>query len=273
MIQISNLTFGYRSSKESVLENVNLQLNPGSIVGLLGKNGTGKTTLLNLITGQLFAKEGMITIDSEDVKAKSKSILEKLYFIPEELNVPNLSLENFIKLYSPFYKDYSQEVMDECMREFDLKLEKKSLSKLSMGTKKKVMICFAIATNVPYLLMDEPTNGLDIPSKRIFRKLINSHMSENRTIIISTHQVHDVETMIDHIVIVGERSLIVNDTIDGISEKYTFGTMPKGEVIYSEKSLEGNLCVAYRTESEEETPVSLELLFEAVNENPSAFKK
>jgi ABC-2 type transport system ATP-binding protein len=98
-------------------------------------------------------------------------------------------------------------------------------------------------------------------------------MSENRTIIISTHQVHDVEKMIDHIVIVGERSLIVNDTIDGISEKYTFGTTPRGEVIYSEKSLEGNLCVAYRTESEEETPVSLELLFEAVNENPSAFKK
>ena len=272
MIQISNLTFGYRSSKESVLENVNLQLNPGSIVGLLGKNGTGKTTLLNLITGQLFAKEGMITIDSEDVKAKSKSILEKLYFIPEELNVPNLSLENFIKLYSPFYKDYSQEVMDECMREFDLKLEKKSLSKLSMGTKKKVMICFAIATNVPYLLMDEPTNGLDIPSKRIFRKLINSHMSENRTIIISTHQVHDVEKMIDHIVIVGERSLIVNDTIDGISEKYTFGTMPKGEVLYSEKSIEGDLCMARRTESEEETPVSLELLFEAVNDKSNAHK-
>ena len=240
MIQIQDMSFGYKSSKKSVLSNVNLQLNPGSIVGLLGKNGTGKTTLLNLITGQLFAKEGVITIDDENVKTKSKSILEKLYFIPEELNVPSLSLENFIKLYSPFYK--------------------------------KVMICFAIATNVPYLLMDEPTNGLDIPSKRIFRKLINSHMSEDRTIVISTHQVHDVEKMIDHIVIIGERGLIINDTIDGISEKYTFGTMPKGEVLYSEKSIEGNLCMARRTESEEETPVSLELLFEAVNDKSNAHK-
>lgn len=273
MIQIQNLTFGYKSSKENVLENVNLQLTPGSIVGLLGKNGTGKTTLLNLITGQLFAKQGVITIDDENVKTKSKSILEKLYFIPEELIVPNLSLENFIKLYSPFYKDYSQEIMDECMREFDLKSEKKSLNKLSMGTKKKMMICFAIATNVPYLLMDEPTNGLDIPSKRIFRKLINSHMSEDRTILISTHQVHDVEKMVDHIVIVGKKDLLVNDTTEGLGQKYTFGTTPKGEVLYSEKSLEGNLCVARRTESEEETPVSLELLFEAVNENPNAFKK
>ena len=273
MIQIQNLTFGYKSSKENVLENVNLQLNPGSIVGLLGKNGTGKTTLLNLITGQLFAKQGVISIDDENVKTKSKSILEKLYFIPEELIVPNLSLENFIKLYSPFYKDYSQEVMDECMREFDLKSEKKSLNKLSMGTKKKMMICFALATNVPYLLMDEPTNGLDIPSKRIFRKLINSHMSEDRTILISTHQVHDVEKMVDHIVIVGKKDLLVNDTTEGLVQKYTFGTTPKGEVLYSEKSLEGNLCVARRTESEEETPVSLELLFEAVNENPNAFKK
>lgn len=273
MIQIQNLTFGYKSSKENVLENVNLQLTPGSIVGLLGKNGTGKTTLLNLITGQLFAKQGVITIDDENVKTKSKSILEKLYFIPEELIVPNLSLENFIKLYSPFYKDYSQEIMDECMREFDLKSEKKSLNKLSMGTKKKMMICFAIATNVPYLLMDEPTNGLDIPSKRIFRKLINSHMSEDRTILISTHQVHDVEKMVDHIVIVGKKDLLVNDTTEGLGQEYTFGTTPKGEVLYSEKSLEGNLCVARRTESEEETPVSLELLFEAVNENPNAFKK
>ena len=273
MIQIQNLTFGYKSSKENVLENVNLQLNPGSIVGLLGKNGTGKTTLLNLITGQLFAKQGVITIDGEDAKTKSKSILEKLYFIPEELIVPNLSLENFIKLYSPFYKDYSQEIMYECMREFDLKSEKKSLNKLSMGTKKKMMICFALATNVPYLLMDEPTNGLDIPSKRIFRKLINSHMTENRIILISTHQVHDVEKMVDHIVIVGKKDLLINDTTEGLSQKFTFGTTPKGEVLYSEKSLEGNLCVARRTDSEEETPVSLELLFEAVNENPNAFKK
>lgn len=273
MIQIQNLTFGYKSSKENVLENVNLQLTPGSIVGLLGKNGTGKTTLLNLITGQLFAKQGVITIDGEDAKTKSKSILEKLYFIPEELIVPNLSLENFIKLYSPFYKDYSQEIMYECMREFDLKSEKKSLNKLSMGTKKKMMICFALATNVPYLLMDEPTNGLDIPSKRIFRKLINSHMTENRIILISTHQVHDVEKMVDHIVIVGKKDLLINDTTEGLSQKFTFGTTPKGEVLYSEKSLEGNLCVARRTDSEEETPVSLELLFEAVNENPNAFKK
>ena len=273
MIQIQNLTFGYKSSKENVLENVNLQLNPGSIVGLLGKNGTGKTTLLNLITGQLFAKQGVITIDDENVKTKSKSILEKLYFLPEELTVPDISLEKFIRLYSPFYKDYSQEVMDECMREFDLKSEKKKLNRLSMGTKKKMMICFAIATNVPYLLMDEPTNGLDIPSKRIFRKLINSHMTENRTILISTHQVHDVEKMVDHIVIVGEKDLLVNDTIEGLSQKYTFGTTPKGEVLYSEKSLEGDLCVARRTESEEETPVSLELLFEAVNANSNALKK
>ena len=259
MIQIKDLTFRYKSSWVNVLENVNLQLNPGSIVGLLGKNGTGKTTLLNLITGQLFAQEGVITIDDENARTKSKSILEKLFFIPEELIVPNFTLEKFIN-------------MDECMREFGLMQRGKSLNKLSMGTKKKIMICFALATNVPYLLMDEPTNGLDIPSKRIFRKLINSHMTENRIIVISTHQVHDVEKMVDHIVIVGGNNLQINDSVEGLAEKYTFGTSPKGEVIYSEKSLEGNLCVARRTEGEEETPVSLELLFEAVCANPNQFK-
>lgn len=279
MLQIQNLTFGYKSSKgHNVLSNVNLELNRGSIVGLLGKNGTGKTTLLNLITGQLFAKEGVIAIDDENVRTKSKSVLEKIYFMPEELTVPNMTLNDFIRLYSPFYKDYSQEKMDECLREFELTSDSeihldKSLNKLSMGTKKKVFISFAIATNVPLLIMDEPTNGLDIPSKRIFRKLINSHMSEDRAIIVSTHQVHDVEKMVDHIVMVGKQDLLINDTIQGLAEKYTFGTSPKGEVIYSEKSLDGNLCVARRIEGEEETPVSLELLFEAVNAKSNAFKK
>lgn len=272
MIQIQNLSFAYKRSYVPVLSNISLEINPGSIVGLLGKNGTGKTTMLNLLTGQLFPVEGSVTIDGEEAKTKSKSIYEKLYFIPDEIVVPNISLEKFIKLYSPFYKNYSQEVMDECMREFDVRMENKSLNKLSLGTKKKVIISFALATGVPYLFMDEPTNGLDIPSKRIFRKLINRYMSEEKIIIVSTHQVHDVEKMVDHILMIGGSDLIINDSVEGLADKYTFGTSPCGEVIYSEKSIEGDLCVARRTDSEDETPVSLELLFEAANVKPNAFK-
>lgn len=264
MINIQNVTFGYRRSKENVFNQFSLQLESNCIYGLLGKNATGKSTLLKLICGLLHAKEGEITIDGLNAKDMSKAMLEKLYLVPEEFVLPNVSLKKYIEMYRPFYKDFSQEVMDSCLKEFELPLDMK-LSKLSMGTKKKVMMCFALATNTQILVMDEPTNGLDIPSKRQFRKIIASNMAEGRTIIISTHQVHDVEMLLDHVVIIGKEGLLLNASTQELSDNYTFGTNPAGEVLYSEKTIDGEMCMARRTEMEEETPVNLEVLFEYVN--------
>ncbi len=264
MITIKDLTFGYKRSGENVFNNFNLEMHDNCIYGLLGKNATGKSTLLNLISGLLLPKSGSVRIDGLPSGEKSKALLEKLYLVPEEFILPNWSLKKYIDIYRPFYKDFSQEILESCLREFELPTDLK-LNKLSMGTKKKVMMSFALATNTEVLLMDEPTNGLDIPSKRQFRKVIASNMTEGRTIVISTHQVHDVEMLLDHVAIIGNKGVLLDASTMELADEYTFGTNPQGEILYSEKSLDGEICMARRTPDVDETPVNLELLFEYVN--------
>lgn len=271
MIRIQNMTFGYKKSKEKVFSNFSLDLNTGCVYGLLGKNATGKSTLLNLISGLLFPEKGEITIDGEQIQTRSEQLLEKIFFVPEEFQLPKRKLKHFVAMYSPFYKNFSHEILENCMREFELSPDLR-LDKISMGTKKKVMMSFALATNTEVLLLDEPTNGLDIPSKRLFRKVIVENIFEGRTIIISTHQIHDVESLLDHVVIVGKEGLLLDDSVYGLVEKYTFGTTPAGEVLHCEKTLEGDFCLARRINSEEETPIHLEFLFEAVTQKPTIFK-
>lgn len=263
MIDVKNLTFGYSGSKKQVFSQFNLQMQPGSVYGLLGKNGTGKSTLLYLLCGLLRPNSGQVTIDGDLVSEMKASMLEKLYLVPEEFVLPKMTLRDYIKLYKPFYKNYSQEIMDSCLREFELESDLK-LGSLSMGTKKKVLMSFALATNTQMLLMDEPTNGLDIPSKRQFRKVIASNMNEDRLVVISTHQVHDIEMLIDRVAVIGQERLLLDASMEEIAQQYTFGTNPQGEVLYSEKSVDGTRCIARRTVGEEETPVSLEMLFEYI---------
>lgn len=265
MINIENVTFGYKKSKGNVFNNFNLQLKDGSIYGLLGKNATGKSTLIYLLCGLLKTAQGKITIDDEDVRSMSQSILSKIYLVPEEFNLPNVSFKDYINTYSPFYSNFSQEVLESCMKEFDLTYDMK-LMKLSMGTKKKVLMSFALAAQTQILLMDEPTNGLDIPSKRQFRKVIASNMTEGRTIIISTHQVHDIEMLIDQVVIIGKKGLLLDASTMELSEQYTFGRQHTGEIIYREQSVDGEIGISRRTEQDEETTVNFELLFEYINQ-------
>ena len=263
MINIQNLTFGYSGSKRNVFSQFNLQMKPGSVYGLLGKNGTGKTTLLYLLCGLLRPNKGEITIDGDVVSEMKKQMLEKIYLVPEEFMLPSMSMSDYVKMYKPFYKNFSQEILDSCLREFELEGDLK-LSSLSMGTKKKVLMSFALATNTKLLLMDEPSNGLDIPSKRQFRKVIASNMNEERLMVISTHQVHDVEMLIDHVTLIGQEKLLLDSSMQELAEQYTFGTNPEGEVLYSEKTIDGTQCIARRTANEPETPVNLEMLFEYI---------
>lgn len=263
MIQIKDLTFRYSGAKTDVFSHFNLEFQPGCIYGLLGKNGTGKSTLLNLLCGVLNTSEGEVLIDGVKSMTKTKSVLEKLYLVPEEFMFPQCTLRQYIQMFRPFYKDFSQEIMDSCLREFELEdAFNLKLHKLSMGTKKKVVMSFALATNTKILIMDEPTNGLDIPSKRQFRKVIANNMTDDRIIIISTHQVHDVEMLIDHVTLIGQKGLLLNASTCEIAERYTFGKDPQGKVLFSEKTIDGTICMAERNADEEETPVNLEMLFE-----------
>ncbi len=264
MISFKTVNFSYHGSGHEVYRDFNLELKPNRIYGLLGKNATGKSTLLYLISGLLRPSAGTVTIDGEETQAMSRKMLSSLFLVPEDFDLPEVTLKEYVEMYRPFYPSYSPEVMESCLREFELPGDMR-LKELSMGTKKKVLMSFALAVNTPILLMDEPTNGLDIPSKRQFRKVVASHAGNNRLILISTHQVHDVETLLDHILILGHDGLLCNQSTEAITSRYSFGSHPAGETLYREQGLDGERTVALRSEDDEETPLDLELFFQFIN--------
>ncbi len=212
MIEVKNVTFGYTPSAR-VLEDFSLSFQEGGVYGLLGKNGTGKSTLLYLITGLLRAQKGSVQVDGVDSTRRQAEILADMFIVPEEYDLPAISLRNYVKALKPFYPNFSDELLEKCLREFEMPTDV-NLAALSMGQKKKVYICIALAANTRYLLLDEPTNGLDILSKSLFRKVVITGMTENKTVIISTHQVHDVERLLDHVVIIDRNRILLDKRLE-----------------------------------------------------------
>jgi ABC-2 type transport system ATP-binding protein len=268
MINVNNISFKYAGQKRLVFDDFSIQLDENRIYGLLGKNGTGKSTLLYLLSGLLRPCKGTVSCDGVATYKRQAEMLSDVFLVTEEFELPAIRLSEYVKLYKPFYPKFSEEILQNCLADFELTTDV-HLGELSMGQRKKAYISFAMATNTKYLLMDEPTNGLDIPSKSQFRKVIAQHMTEDRTLIISTHQVHDVESLLDHILILSQQKLLLDTSVADISEKYTFEyRTPEqmADAIYAEPSLQGNAVIAPRKADSAETQVNLELLFNAVNE-------
>lgn len=274
MIQVNKISYNYPakwknySTKDnSIFWNFSLTLEENKIYGLLGKNGVGKSTLLHLLAGLNFPRQGKVLIDGDDITERNPMTMSKIFIVTEEFELPNMSLKKYVKLNRPFYPDFSDEILEKCLNDFEIG-DISDLGAISMGTKKKVYMSFALATNAKYLLMDEPTNGLDIESKSLFRKVIAQNMTDDRTMIISTHQVHDVENIIDHVLILGEKKILLNKSIAELSDEYVFELRDAdemGNVIYSEHSLQGTSVIARRTPRGSETPINLLLLYNAVN--------
>jgi len=264
MIEVNHISFKYAGSKRLVFDDFSLRLEENRIYGLLGKNGTGKSTLLYLISGLLRPQSGSVCCDGVATDKRQPETLRDIFFVTEEFEMPAIRLSEYVKLYKPFYPNFSDEVLQECLADFELPSDV-HLNELSMGQRKKAYIAFAMATNTKYLFMDEPTNGLDIPSKSQFRKVIARHMTEERTVVVSTHQVHDVEQMLDHILMLDQRSVLLNASIQEIQDQYTFEYRSPQQmddsVLYAEPTLQGNAVICRRQEGDAETQVNLELLF------------
>ena len=267
MIEVNNISFRYPGTKHNVFSNFNMSLEANNIYGLLGKNGTGKSTLLYLISGLLRPANGEVKVDGRLATDRRPEMLKDMFIVPEEFNLPAVTLDTYVKINKPFYPNFSQEVLESCLKDFELPQTLK-LNELSMGQKKKVYMSFVLAAGTTYLFMDEPTNGLDIPSKTQFRRVIANNMSDERTLIISTHQVHDVETLLDHILILSESEMLLNSSVSNICEHFSFEYRQPQEmddtVIYAEPTLQGNAVIAKRGENDDETQMNLELLFNAV---------
>ena len=261
MITLKELSFSY-SRKKEVLDRINLEVGSGHICGLLGKNGEGKTTLLNLLSGQIFPDQGSCLALEEIPSERNARFLQQIFLLPEEISMPEVTAIEYIKMYAPFYPTFRDDICKACVESFEINLSDR-LSKMSQGQRKKVAITLALAAHTPLLLMDEPTNGLDIPSKATFRRQVASLVDDDQTVIISTHQVRDLESLIDTVLILDQRQILLNKTLNEIGEKLYFGPLlPEEKALYSEPTPQGTIGVTAR-DGKEETAVSLELLFNA----------
>ena len=266
MIEVENLSFSYGKRRARVLEDFSMILDQGSVYGLLGKNGTGKSTLLYLMAGLLRPQTGTILYKGVDVKKRCLDALQDMFLVPEEFALSNVSFKQYVKLNAPFYPNFSDELLNACLRDFDMN-EDIHLGELSMGQKKKAFMCFALATNTSLLMMDEPTNGLDIPSKSQFRKVIASGMSDDKAVIISTHQVRDIDSLLDHVLIMDGSKLLLNESVSTICEKLYFADQgvnePTDGALYVQPSVQGN-SVILPNEYGEDSKMNLEVLFNAM---------
>ena len=212
MIDISNVTFEYRKGKP-VLKDFSLSFPQGGVYGLLGKNGTGKSTLLYLISGLLRPRHGEVRVDGILSANRQPEMLREIFLVPEEYDLPSVSLKSYTRALKSFYPRFSDELLRKCIEVFDLEMDMQ-LGTLSMGQKKKVYMCVALATGTRVLLMDEPTNGLDILSKSQFRKAVVQGMDEDKTVLVSTHQVHDVERLLDHVTIINGNQVLLHGPLN-----------------------------------------------------------
>ena len=274
MIEAKEITFRYK--KKEVFKDLSLTFDKGKIYGLLGKNGAGKSTLLYLMTGLLKPQKGKILYKSENVSKRPPSVLSDIFIVPEEFALPNIPLKRYMAINKPFYPKFNEEQLKKNLSLFELDDSMNiNLGSFSMGQKKKVFMSFALAANTSFLIMDEPTNGLDIPGKSQFKKFIASGMDDERTVIISTHQVQDIEKLIEHVVIIEDSKILLDASAADICSNLYFvngaSSVDIERVLYVTQSFQGYNALM-KNDEKEETVMNLEILFNAVLENTDKIK-
>ncbi len=270
MIEIKDLAFSY--GKTPVLKSITTTLEEGRIYGLLGENGVGKTTLLTLLCGLKKVCSGSITTDGENPFDRTPTLLQNQFYLPDEVLPVSMKAECFAKERGAFWPNYDHSKFLEIMKEFENDPSKK-MNQMSAGQLKKTYISLALACGCKYIFMDEPTNGLDIPSKTQFRSAIMKYTSENSTIVISTHQVRDLENIIDPIIILDRQDVLLNASVEEITSRlfFDYGTQLHPESLYSEQ-LPGGFIQVYPNTTGEDSKINVEALFNAVHKNKELIK-
>jgi ABC-2 type transport system ATP-binding protein len=271
MVNLKDVSFSY--GKHKVLGNVSMKLEKGKIYGLLGENGVGKSTLLKILSGLLKPEGGECTVFGEVPYSRNPSFLQDVYYLPEDFMGGNVVVEKYAMQLGMFYPNFSPDKFRRILGEYGVD-GKAKFNKLSLGQQKKAIISLALSLGTGVLLMDEPSNGLDIPSKALLRRLIAENASDEQLIIISTHQVKDLENLIDPIIIMDRESVLMNASIEEITRRLTFGIEPQEDrdALYCQRDLRGYVTVR-RNEYGVETPVDLEALFNCALVNKAWFKE
>lgn len=265
MISIKKLNFDYKKQKRLFVD-FSLDVETGSIVGVLGKNGAGKSTLLKIIAGLRTPHTGNVNVNGFDPGKRSPNFLADLYMVPEDFTLPNISIDCYIRATVPLYPSFDLEKLERIFSEFELK-KTDNLNRLSHGQRKKFLIAFALASNCKVLLFDEPSNGLDIPSKSVFRKILVSSVSDEQLVLISTHQVKDIDTIIDKVLVIEEGEIVYQENMEDVSRKLYFDTVTSLQglenLLYHEVCPMGYRVIVPVTQNEE-SQIDMELLFNAI---------
>jgi ABC-2 type transport system ATP-binding protein len=273
MIQIEQVGYDYQK-KRPVFDNLSVRFQKGHIYGLLGKNGAGKSTMLRIAAGLLHPLRGKASVAGIDSSLRNPALLRQLLYIPEEVYLPSLGFAQFERIYGAFYPRFSAEQFRHYLREFDVPATG-MVNECSYGQQKKIFMSFALACNLDYLLMDEPTNGMDIPSKKQFRKVMAGYITEERLVIISSHQVRDLENLMDTIVIIDNSRILLYDSVDTLQERLYFGkteVLPTHNLLYSEPVMGGH-DVILLNDGHGFSALDTEKLFNAVLSEPVAFSQ
>ena len=270
MITIKDLGFSY--GDVPVLKNITMNLEEGRIYGLLGENGVGKTTLLTLLCGLKSAKTGSIDIDGYNPYDRKPSFLSEMFYLGDNPEAVHMKAIDYARNYGKFWEKFDLDKFIEVMSVFENDIDI-PMHKMSYGQLKKTFISFALACNTKYLLMDEPTNGLDIPSKAQFRKAVTRYTHEDSVILISTHQVRDLENIIDPIIILDRQDVLLNASVAEVSEKlyFDYTSERNPEALYCEMIPGGNIQVCLN-QTGEDSKVNLEALFNTVHQHKELIK-
>jgi ABC-2 type transport system ATP-binding protein len=269
MVNIDNLSFGY--GRGALFKELSLGLTPGNIYGLLGVNGAGKSTLLKLMSGLLFAAGGSVRSLGHDPAARQPSFLLDVFVLAEDAQAPSLQAGDFVRARAPFYPRFDHALFERFLREFELPASAGNLAALSHGQQKKFLLAFGLASQARLVLLDEPTNGLDIPSKSLLRRVITEALTPERLFVISTHQVRDLGTLMDPIVILHQGRVLLNRTLAEIGAQLhmTQQTSPPAagapDLLFSEPTV-GGFWSVWRGGGE--GPLDLEVLFNAIVAKP-----
>jgi len=218
VIEVQNVTKKFGSLL--ALDNINLSIPEGRIVGLLGKNGAGKSTLLRCILGyQKF--EGNINVFDVPVKGNRLDVARRVAFIPDVSSLDDrLTVAQTIEYVSHMHPMWNQLVAEKLIIKSELPLDKK-VGKLSKGMKTKLYLLVTLSLDVDVLILDEPTIGLDISfRKEFFNAILGDFFTENKTILISTHQIEEVEHILDDIIFIDNGKMVLHEEIDKLKSQY-----------------------------------------------------
>jgi ABC-2 type transport system ATP-binding protein len=213
MIEVKNMTKKF--GRKKVLDGISFTANQGEITCLIGLNGAGKTTILNAIMGLTPIQTGQTLHNGEPIRKES---YEKISYIPDAITMlPQMKISEAMKFMADFYQGWNQERANQLLAFFSLS-ENERISSLSKGNVAKVNILLGLSLDVDFILMDEPFSGIDLFSREQIAEVFTSHLVENRGVIITTHEINDIEHLIDKVILLNDGKVLKEFRTEDVRE-------------------------------------------------------